>query len=94
MFCCPRCSHLSAILNNIVEPESGVTMLFNIVDSCECEKTWFNPVFIIYSPIILRNQAAAFLPQLVSSSVILNLSFELIAYLSYASKTGFRFFLL
>ena len=32
MFCCPRCSHLSTILNNIVEPESGVTILFNIVD--------------------------------------------------------------
>jgi hypothetical protein len=27
---CPRCSHLSTILNNIVEPESGVTILFNI----------------------------------------------------------------
>jgi hypothetical protein len=35
MFCCPRCSHLSTILNNIVEPESGVTILFNIVDNCE-----------------------------------------------------------
>ena len=35
MFCCPRCSHLSTILNNIVEPESGVTILFNIVDSYE-----------------------------------------------------------
>jgi hypothetical protein len=35
MFCCPRCSHLSTILNNIVEPESGVTILFNIVDKCE-----------------------------------------------------------
>jgi hypothetical protein len=33
MFCCPRCSHLSTILNNIVEPESG--LLFNIVDNCE-----------------------------------------------------------
>jgi hypothetical protein len=31
----PRCSHLSTILNNIVEPESGVTILFNIVDNCE-----------------------------------------------------------
>jgi hypothetical protein len=27
-------SHLSTILNNIVEPESGVTILF-IVDNCE-----------------------------------------------------------
>jgi hypothetical protein len=35
MFCCPRCSHLSTILNNIVEPESGVAILFNIVDNCE-----------------------------------------------------------
>jgi hypothetical protein len=35
MFCCPHCSHLSTILNNIVEPESGVTILFNIVDNCE-----------------------------------------------------------
>ena len=35
MFCCPRCSHLSTILNNVVEPESGVTVLFNIVDSYE-----------------------------------------------------------
>ena len=30
-----RCSHLSTILNNVVEPESGVTILFNIVDSYE-----------------------------------------------------------
>jgi hypothetical protein len=35
MFCCPRCSHLSTILNNVVEPESSVTLLFNIVDSYE-----------------------------------------------------------
>ena len=27
--------HLSTILNNTVEPESGVTILFNIVDNCE-----------------------------------------------------------
>jgi hypothetical protein len=26
---------LSTILNNIVEPESGVTILFNTVDNCE-----------------------------------------------------------
>jgi hypothetical protein len=37
---------------NIVEPESGVTILFNIVNNCEqcahCmgSKTLFNPVFI------------------------------------------------
>jgi hypothetical protein len=30
-----RCSHLSTILNNVVESESGVTILFNIVDSYE-----------------------------------------------------------
>ena len=35
MFCSPSCSHLSTILNNIVESESGVTILFNIVDNCE-----------------------------------------------------------
>jgi transcription elongation factor Elf1 len=35
MFCCPRCSHSSTLLNNIVEPESGVTILFNIIDNCE-----------------------------------------------------------
>ena len=43
MFCCPRCSNLSTILNNIVEPELGVTILFelgvtilfNIIDNCE-----------------------------------------------------------
>jgi hypothetical protein len=35
MLCGPRCSHLSTILNNIVEPESGVTILFNVVDSYE-----------------------------------------------------------
>jgi hypothetical protein len=34
MFCCPRCSHLSTILDNIVEPESGVTIWF-IVDNCD-----------------------------------------------------------
>jgi hypothetical protein len=35
MLCGPHCSHLSTILNNIVEPELGVTILFNIVDNCE-----------------------------------------------------------
>ena len=35
MLCGPHCSHLSTILNNMVEPESGVTILFNIVDNCE-----------------------------------------------------------
>jgi hypothetical protein len=35
MFCCPHCSQLSTILNNIVTPDSGSTTLFNIVDKCE-----------------------------------------------------------
>ena len=35
MLCGPHCSHLSTILNNMVEPESGGTILFNIVDNCE-----------------------------------------------------------
>ena len=36
MFCCPRCSHLSTILNmkyNIVEPESGVTIMLTTVNN-------------------------------------------------------------
>ena len=32
---CPHCSMLSAILDNIVAPESGVTMLNNIVNNIE-----------------------------------------------------------
>jgi hypothetical protein len=39
MFCCPHCSQLSTILNNIVTPDSGSTILFNIVDKCE-QRTW------------------------------------------------------
>ena len=35
MFCIPHCSRLLTILNNVVEPESGETMLKNIVDNCE-----------------------------------------------------------
>jgi hypothetical protein len=35
MFCCPHCSWLSTTLNNIVTPDSGSTILFNIVDKCE-----------------------------------------------------------
>ena len=31
----PICSQLSTILNNSVEPESGVTMLNNILDNCK-----------------------------------------------------------
>jgi hypothetical protein len=49
MLCCPRCSLLSTILNNVVAPDSGSTILFNIVDKCEqrgqqIAKTLFNPV--------------------------------------------------
>ena len=33
MFGCSHCSKLSTILNDIVEPESVVTMLNNIVDN-------------------------------------------------------------
>ena len=47
MFCCPHCSHLSTILNNIVEPESGVTILLTTVNNVG-SKTLFNPVFINY----------------------------------------------
>jgi hypothetical protein len=32
-------TNLSAILNNIVEPQAGVTILFNIVDNCVGNKT-------------------------------------------------------
>jgi hypothetical protein len=35
MFCSPHCSQLSTILNNIVTPDSGSTILFNIVYKCE-----------------------------------------------------------
>ncbi len=35
MLCCLHCSQLLTILNNIAEPESGVTMLDNIVDNYE-----------------------------------------------------------
>jgi hypothetical protein len=35
MLCCPHCLQLSTILNNIVTPDSGSTILLNIVDKCE-----------------------------------------------------------
>jgi hypothetical protein len=35
MLCCPHCSQLSTMLNNIVTPDSGSTILFNTVDKCE-----------------------------------------------------------
>jgi hypothetical protein len=39
---------LSTILNSIVEPESGVTILFNIVETVDNvgSTTLFNPVYI------------------------------------------------
>ena len=63
MFCCPRCSHLSTILNNIVEPELGVTILFNIIDKCEqcgqqsivqsCFHQHCNNLIVVFLPCIL-----------------------------------------
>jgi hypothetical protein len=56
MLCCPYCSQLSTILNNIVTPDSGSTILFNIVDNCEQrgqQNILFNPV---------EQQARRFLP--------------------------------
>ena len=56
MLCCPHCSQLSTILNNIVTPDSGSTILFNIVDNCEQrgqQNILFNPV---------EQQARRFLP--------------------------------
>ena len=35
MLCCARCSQLSTIIFTIVTPDSGSTILFNIVDNCE-----------------------------------------------------------
>jgi hypothetical protein len=35
MLCCSHCSQLPTMLNNIVTPDSGSTILFNIVDKCE-----------------------------------------------------------
>ncbi len=48
MLCCSHCSQLlSTILNNIVEPESGVTALDSIVDNLNNvgSTKLFNPVF-------------------------------------------------
>jgi late competence protein required for DNA uptake (superfamily II DNA/RNA helicase) len=57
MFCCLRCSHLSTIWNNIVEPESGVIILFNIVDNCEqCGKH----CSILFSSTIYCNNVIVF----------------------------------
>ena len=35
IFCCPHCSRLLTVLNSIVTPDSGSTMLFNTVNSLE-----------------------------------------------------------
>ena len=35
MVCCPHCLLLLTILNNVIEPESGETMLDNVVDNIE-----------------------------------------------------------
>ena len=48
MSCCPHFPQLSTMLNNIVTPDSGSTILFNIVDKCEqCgQQNMFNPVVV------------------------------------------------
>ena len=47
MLCGPHCSQLSTILNSIVtpdqSPDSGSTILFNIVD--KCEQCWPHNIF-------------------------------------------------
>ena len=46
MFGCPHCSKLSTILNDIVESESVVTMLNDIVDNSEqCEQNFVQSCF-------------------------------------------------
>ena len=35
IFCCPHCFRLLTVLNSLVTPDSGLTMLFNIVNSLE-----------------------------------------------------------
>ena len=48
MFCCPHCSIVSTILNNIVEPELGVRMRNNIDNRGQPERVgivwWLNRV--------------------------------------------------
>ena len=47
MFYCPHCSQLSTIMFSIVPPNSGLTILFHIVENCEqCgqQNIVFNPV--------------------------------------------------
>ena len=49
MFGCPHCSKLSTILDDMVEPESVVTMLNDIVDNYEqCEQNFVQSCF--YQP--------------------------------------------
>ena len=43
MFCCPHCSQLSTILNNIVTPDAGSTILLTSVNNVG-SKTLFNPI--------------------------------------------------
>jgi hypothetical protein len=43
MLCCPHCSQLSTILNNIVTPDSGSTILLTSVNNVG-SKSLFNPV--------------------------------------------------
>ena len=52
MLCCPHCSQLSTILNNIVTPDSGSTILLTSVNNVG-SKTLFNPV---------KQRARRFLP--------------------------------
>ena len=46
MFRCPHCSQFSKILHNILTPNSGSKILFNIVDKCKQrgQQTLFNAV--------------------------------------------------
>ena len=48
MFCCPHRLWLSTTLNNIVKPESGVTILKTLLTAVNNmgSKTLFNPIFI------------------------------------------------
>ena len=48
MLCCPHCSQFSTIFNNIVESESSVTILNNVVDNYEqCGQDFMRSVYEI-----------------------------------------------